>query len=241
MKDEKETREKLLASARQEFLEKGYTQASLRSICKNAGVTTGALYFFFQDKEDLFTQLVEPTLQKLREYIRQHFQAEQEMIISGVQNETEDADDIRMTRQILHAMYQNYDILLLAITKSQGSKYEYCVDEFVAIAEQHYRFLADGMAARAGIDRIDDYTIHWIAHMQIDVFVHMLQHEPSEEKAQQYIGKIVDDLVAGWMSIFVACDQEGPTKWEDALSLSNEQGSLQKVSSERSMSCIKDA
>ena len=49
MKDEKETREKLLASARQEFLEKGYTQASLRSICKNAGVTTGALYFFFQD------------------------------------------------------------------------------------------------------------------------------------------------------------------------------------------------
>ena len=50
MKDEKETREKLLASARQEFLEKGYTQASLRSICKNAGVTTGALYFFFQDK-----------------------------------------------------------------------------------------------------------------------------------------------------------------------------------------------
>ena len=189
MKDEKETREKLLASARQEFLEKGYTQASLRSICKNAGVTTGALYFFFQDKEDLFTQLVEPTLQKLREYIRQHFQAEQEMIISGVQNETEDADDIRMTRQILHAMYQNYDILLLAITKSQGSKYEYCVDEFVAIAEQH---------------RIDDYTIHWIAHMQIDVFVHMLQHEPSEEKAQQHIGKIVDYLVAGWMSIFVA-------------------------------------
>ena len=178
-------------------------QASLRSICKNAGVTTGALYFFFQDKEDLFTQLVEPTLQKLREYIRQHFQAEQEMIKSGVQNETEDADDIKMTRQILHAMYQNYDILLLAITKSQGSKYEYFVDEFVAIAEQHYRFLADGMAARAGMERIDDYTIHWIAHMQIDVFVHMLQHEPSEEKAQQHIAKIVNYLVAGWMSLFV--------------------------------------
>ncbi len=45
--------------------------------------------------------------------------------------------------------------------------------------------------------------------MQIDVFVHMLQHEPSEEKAQQHIGKIVDYLVAGWMSIFVACDKGG--------------------------------
>lgn len=202
MKDEKETKAKLLASAKQEFLEKGYMLASLRSICKNAGVTTGALYFFFQDKEDLFTQLVEPTLQKLREYIRQHFQAEQEEIRSGISDETEDADDIKATRQILHAMYQNYDILLLAITRSQGSKYEYCVDEFVAIAEQHYRHLADGMAARVGMERIDDYTIHWIAHMQIDVFVHMLQHEPSEEKAQQHIEKIVSYLVSGWMSLF---------------------------------------
>ena len=53
MKDERETKDKLLISAKQEFLEKGYQKASLRNICKNAGVTTGALYFFFQDKEDL--------------------------------------------------------------------------------------------------------------------------------------------------------------------------------------------
>ena len=58
MKNEKETRTKLLASAKKEFLTKGYMQASLRSICQNAGVTTGALYFFFQDKEDLFVALV---------------------------------------------------------------------------------------------------------------------------------------------------------------------------------------
>ena len=38
--------------------------------------------------------------------------------------------------------------------------------------------------------------------MQIDVFVHLLQHEPSEEKAQQYIGRIVTYLVSGWMSLF---------------------------------------
>ena len=43
MSDEKATREKLMEYARQEFLEKGYMKASLRSICKKAGVTTGAL------------------------------------------------------------------------------------------------------------------------------------------------------------------------------------------------------
>jgi len=67
LKDEKETKSKLLASAKAEFLEKGYMNASLRSICKNAGVTTGALYFFFRDKEDLFESLVAPTMTRLQE------------------------------------------------------------------------------------------------------------------------------------------------------------------------------
>ena len=43
MKDERETKEKLLQSAKAEFIVKGYQGASLRTICKNSGVTTGAL------------------------------------------------------------------------------------------------------------------------------------------------------------------------------------------------------
>ncbi len=48
------TKENLLNVARKEFLEKGYQGASLRTICQKANVTTGALYFFFANKEDLF-------------------------------------------------------------------------------------------------------------------------------------------------------------------------------------------
>ena len=44
-KENKETRKHLLECAGREFLEKGYMKASLRNICKEAGVTTGALSF----------------------------------------------------------------------------------------------------------------------------------------------------------------------------------------------------
>ena len=211
MKDEKETKSKLLASAKAEFLEKGYMNASLRSICKNAGVTTGALYFFFRDKEDLFDSLVAPTMTRLQEEMQWHFDSEKEEISHGIPDYSDSVDDIKATRQLVHAMYQNYDILLLAISGSKGSRYENCVDEFVTIAESHYRALADGMTEQLGLPRIDDYTMHWIAHMQIDVFVHLLQHEPSEEKAQQYIGRIVTYLVSGWMSLFDV-DVSGKTR-----------------------------
>lgn len=51
-KSEQNTKELLLKAGREEFLEKGYEKASLRAICKRAGVTTGAVYFFFDSKEE---------------------------------------------------------------------------------------------------------------------------------------------------------------------------------------------
>ena len=46
---EKNTLKTIFAAAKAEFLEKGFKSASLRSIVKTAGVTTGAFY----DKLDL--------------------------------------------------------------------------------------------------------------------------------------------------------------------------------------------
>ena len=62
---DQQTRQRLLRCAKAEFLSRGFEHASLRRICGAAGVTTGAVYFFFQNKEDLFAQIVQDTAQQL--------------------------------------------------------------------------------------------------------------------------------------------------------------------------------
>ncbi len=57
-----DTREAILRSGRQEFLANGFDKASLRTICRNAKVTTGAFYSYFSRKEELFSAIVEPML-----------------------------------------------------------------------------------------------------------------------------------------------------------------------------------
>ena len=49
----------LLQAGKQEFLEKGFQGASMRGIAARMGVTTGALYRYYTDKESLFDALVE--------------------------------------------------------------------------------------------------------------------------------------------------------------------------------------
>ena len=200
---EKETKKKLLESAKKEFLEKGYMHASLRNICKNAGVITGALYFFFRDKKALFAALVDEPLQKLHDIMNLHYQeeiTETEMVMEHL-TQQDISGDLEAAKQIVHYMYQYYDEFQLILVKGQGSGYESCVDQFVDITEKHYRRFADRVTEQMGIERMGGYILHWMAHMQTDAFVYMLAHEKSEEEAMKSIEDIVQYMVSGWLGL----------------------------------------
>ncbi|MDO5059506.1 MAG: TetR family transcriptional regulator, partial [Neisseria sp.] len=53
------TRELLLQTALDTFLEHGVSKTTLQTIAKNAGVTRGALYWHFKNKEDLLGTLLQ--------------------------------------------------------------------------------------------------------------------------------------------------------------------------------------
>lgn len=201
MKEDKETRQRLLACAKKEFMEKGYMSASLRSICRQAEVTTGALYFFFRDKADLFAALVEGPVNHLHELMREHYQEEMNLPLDMIVDRFDGTEDIQAAVQFLHYAYQNYDVFQLVLTKSQGSGYEDCIDRFVEVAERHYRGLTDQICRQWNQPLLDDYLIHWMAHMQVDTFVHMLTHEESEERACRLMIPTVRYLVSGFFGM----------------------------------------
>ena len=61
----------ILESAKKEFWDKGFENASLKEICDNAHVTTGALYKRYSGKEELFSAVVADTVRDLEEIIEQ--------------------------------------------------------------------------------------------------------------------------------------------------------------------------
>lgn len=52
------TREKLLVSALETFLQEGYSGATIEGISENAGFSRGAFYAHFASKEDIFLEIV---------------------------------------------------------------------------------------------------------------------------------------------------------------------------------------
>lgn len=60
-----EAEAKLLESALRLFADKGYEGTSIREIIEGAGVTRPVLYYYFENKEHLFTRLVEAKFAEL--------------------------------------------------------------------------------------------------------------------------------------------------------------------------------
>ena len=200
MDNNKETKERLIESARAEFSEKGYTKASLRKICADAGVTTGALYFFFKDKEDLFAAIVEQPFNELKSLLLGHFTSEKEMSLSEMYAHIDGGHD-ELSAALIHHLYANYEAFMLLLTKSQGTRFERCVDEMVDMTDKTYRAMAESMARQLPNKQVNSYMLHWLSHMIIDAFIHLVTHEPDESRAVGIMSRIMDFYVRSWVEL----------------------------------------
>jgi AcrR family transcriptional regulator len=67
---EPEKQEAILAAAAGEFAEHGYESASLNRIARRAGTSKGSLYYYFEDKADLFGTVLERALARVLEEVQ---------------------------------------------------------------------------------------------------------------------------------------------------------------------------
>lgn len=61
----------ILNAAAEIFARDGYHNASISDICENAGISNGALYKYFKNKEDLFLSLIDYGIELVKSLYRQ--------------------------------------------------------------------------------------------------------------------------------------------------------------------------
>ena len=123
--------ERILACAKAEFLDKGYTDASLRSIAA-AETSTNSIYVRFQDKEGLFSAIVEPVLSEmLRRFllIQEDFYRMDPAAQSAHMTEYVDGG----TMELVDYMYNHLDEFRLLLDASYGTRFHHFVDTLAQV------------------------------------------------------------------------------------------------------------
>ncbi len=107
-------RSALIDSGKTEFLEHGFRKASLRKICANAHVTTGAFYSQFEKKEDLFAAIVQPVLAEFNGIVQSFLKTS--IIEFDPNSESQIA--------FLRCLFAHKDVFKLLSDCSDGTDYE---------------------------------------------------------------------------------------------------------------------
>ena len=195
------TKDKILNSAREEFLEHGFAKASLRTISAKAGVTTGALYKNFIDKADLFDQLVSPCFNK---FIEMYDTAAETFM-----NQLDDKGiDWTSSEQNLicwvEYMYENLQVFKLLLTAAEKTSYEDFVHMMVDMeVETTLQYMEAARSKGYEINKVGREELHLLVSAQFSVLFEMVLHNMPKEKALALTSKLYRFFEAGWREIFI--------------------------------------
>lgn len=179
--------ERILKCAAEEFLEKGYTEASLRRIAERAETSTNAIYVRFHDKEGLFSAIVEPVV---REFLSCSLEGQETFAAmdARVQKEQVNAYSNQEILKLIDYIYDHFDVFRLLLDASHGTKYHDFVNQLVVMEETYtWKWLE---ATGAG-DRMKGTMPRELYHMMTTSYFEgifeVVRHEISREKAKEYV------------------------------------------------------
>lgn len=194
--------ERILACAKKEFLEKGFSDASLRTIAAMAETTTGSIYSRFGGKEELFTAIVEPAanhvLQRFLEVQETFHKMDEEKQPEMMRDYVENG-----MLEMVDYMYENFETFQILLDASYGTKFQNFVGQLVEIeTEYSYKYMdVIHFPAQDG-EIITEEFIHIMATAIFEGIFEVIRHKMTKENARKYIHMLSKFHNAGWAAIF---------------------------------------
>lgn len=194
--------EKIEECARKEFLKKGYTDASLRTIAAEAGTTTGSIYSRYGDKEGLFSAIVELAAKKFV-HIFCEVQEQFHSMEADRQTESLEAFTTDGMQQMVEYMYDHLEEFQLLVHAAYGTKFQNFVEHLVEIETDYtYKYMDSvGLKPNDGEHITKDF-MHIMNKALFESFFEVIRHGMSKEDALEYVVMLEKYHGAGWDAIY---------------------------------------
>ncbi|MCR5768504.1 MAG: TetR/AcrR family transcriptional regulator [Lachnospiraceae bacterium] len=189
---------RIIAAAKEEFMEHGYEKASMRNIADRCGLTAAGIYRHCRDKEDLFCQLVSPAEDKLKAWAGDHMLKYEEPV-KKKQKVTWQDSNIDMMRDLIYPNMEDYHLL---VAKSKGSRYENFLHDLSE--ESQNRFLAYLEELKASGIETPDITpaqLHLLLTAYITALFEPVVHNYSYNEAVDALAVLEKFFLPGWKQL----------------------------------------
>ena len=185
----------------EEFLAKGYTDASLRTIADKAGTSTSSIYVRFHDKEGLFCAIVEPVAQEFTD----RFVSVQETFHSfDKKRQKEEMGEYSSNEMMgmVDYIYDHFDVFRLLLDASYGTKFQNFVDTLVAVEEEYtYKWMEVTGFHPELSGTMTRELYHMVVTSYFEGIFEVIRHDISREDGKKYVSMLGKYHHAGFKAI----------------------------------------
>lgn len=174
--DRENSKELIIRAGKQEFLKYGYKGASLRNICKQAGVTTGAFYFQFENKEQLLDEILRPVITYFSAMV-------QKSTMEEFEGESSSADG---DEQMLEMLWNYKEECQILLEGTAGTAYEKVFEELQEGLGQGFLLFF----GKYGISDVDEKLLDVIVRMRVESYLTIIRKEYTLEETKKLARQI---------------------------------------------------
>lgn len=192
----------ILQHAKKEFLEKGFNDASLRTIAGNAGVSTSTIYTRYVDKEGLFRYLVAPAFDGMIDYIGRSLNSF-EVLPADEQPARRDEFSDRGFGGLIDLLYRYYDEFKLLVTCAPSYFYQDFLEQIVALDMECTRIFLQSVHCPAYENgEISNGFLHVVSSAFYAGVFEVVVHDMPRKEAETYINMLRKFYNSGWKDYF---------------------------------------
>ena len=190
---------KIMAAARNEFMEHGFDKASMRSIAERCSMTAAGIYRHCIDKEDLFDQIVSPAVERINKWIDAHVARYVDAVNQEERLQWRDSE-IDMMREVV---YPHVDDYYLILTCASGTKYENFLHDLTQAAqEKTSEYLPILREKGAVVREISPTELHLLFSAYVTALFEPVIHRYPPEEAIRCLETVEAFFLPGWKNLF---------------------------------------
>lgn len=192
-------RKNILRVSREEFVEKGFKDASMRNIAPRAGVGLSNIYNYFRNKDEIFCEVLSGLIKTLDSLMEEHNDPKYISVDIFRSDEY-----MRSHIDKFVGLIENHkDDFKLLFFKSSGSSLEHYRDE---ITDRHTKtgleYIALMKKKYPEINgNVSGFFVHTMSSWWMSIMTELVMHNLSHEELEKFIREYMEFGTAGWKKV----------------------------------------
>ncbi|MFV0418363.1 MAG: TetR/AcrR family transcriptional regulator [Dysgonomonas sp.] len=188
----------ILKAARKEFILKGFKDASMRIIAKDANVGLSNIYNYFTNKDEIFLEIVSPARDELFAFVKEkHTEKYIDFNFMSTLAYQEETVDVYI--QLLMKYKEEIRLLLFYSQGSTMENFRETLTEYLTDVSNNHKAIVKSHYPQ--VHAVSSFFTHTLCAFMVSIVGEIVTHDMEKHKIREFFREYFRFQIAGWREL----------------------------------------